>query len=174
MSGVVCRFTTVFYPCIAFWVMSGAHICSRSSIPETFLSLLIKLLVMLFPCWQAVHVIKCYPSYILSVLSFVQEMYDYTHIPGQAVLHHGRHRHGARATSSGLRINLLLWCRRYTRLSLFHFYCWFLSALNSVYICRFHIPSNTPFSFDSPIWKTQIFTNGNPICYWHGPVKKMD
>ncbi|XP_025815779.1 uncharacterized PKHD-type hydroxylase At1g22950 isoform X1 [Panicum hallii] len=40
-----------------------------------------------------------------------EEMYDYTHIPGQAVLHHGRHRHGARAISSGLRINLLLWCR---------------------------------------------------------------
>ncbi|KAG2589010.1 2-oxoglutarate and iron-dependent oxygenase domain-containing protein CP2-like isoform X2 [Panicum virgatum] len=39
------------------------------------------------------------------------EMYDYTHIPGQAVLHRGRHRHGARAISSGLRINLLLWCR---------------------------------------------------------------
>jgi len=38
-------------------------------------------------------------------------MYDYTHIPGQAVLHRGRHRHGARAISSGLRINLLLWCR---------------------------------------------------------------
>lgn len=45
-------------------------------------------------------------------------MYDYTHIPGRAVLHRGRHRHGARATSSGLRINLLLWCRRYTGLSL--------------------------------------------------------
>ncbi|KAG2589009.1 hypothetical protein PVAP13_5NG352100 [Panicum virgatum] len=28
-----------------------------------------------------------------------------------AVLHRGRHRHGARAISSGLRINLLLWCR---------------------------------------------------------------
>ncbi|KAG2589013.1 hypothetical protein PVAP13_5NG352100 [Panicum virgatum] len=40
-----------------------------------------------------------------------EEMYDYTHIPGQAVLHRGRHRHGARAISSGLRINLLLWCR---------------------------------------------------------------
>ncbi|CAO2203585.1 unnamed protein product [Urochloa humidicola] len=40
-----------------------------------------------------------------------EEMYDYTHIPGQAVLHRGRHRHGARATSTGLRINLLLWCR---------------------------------------------------------------
>ncbi|KAL8463427.1 hypothetical protein ACS0TY_034180 [Phlomoides rotata] len=42
------------------------------------------------------------------------EIYDYTHVPGQAVLHRGRHRHGARATTSGSRINLLLWCRRYS------------------------------------------------------------
>uniref|UniRef100_A0A0D9V1C0 Fe2OG dioxygenase domain-containing protein n=1 Tax=Leersia perrieri TaxID=77586 RepID=A0A0D9V1C0_9ORYZ len=40
-----------------------------------------------------------------------EEMYDYIHVPGRAVLHRGRHRHGARPTSSGLRINLLLWCR---------------------------------------------------------------
>ncbi|KAF0921042.1 hypothetical protein E2562_038242 [Oryza meyeriana var. granulata] len=40
-----------------------------------------------------------------------EEMYDYSHVPGRAVLHRGRHRHGARPTSSGLRINLLLWCR---------------------------------------------------------------
>ncbi|KAL6007375.1 hypothetical protein ACLOJK_032872 [Asimina triloba] len=40
-----------------------------------------------------------------------EEILDYTHVPGQAVLHRGRHRHGARATTSGHRINLLLWCR---------------------------------------------------------------
>jgi hypothetical protein len=40
-----------------------------------------------------------------------EEMYDYSHIPGRAVLHRGRHRHGARPTTSGLRMNLLLWCR---------------------------------------------------------------
>ncbi|KAM6569288.1 hypothetical protein CsatB_017273 [Cannabis sativa] len=40
-----------------------------------------------------------------------QEIFDYSHVPGQAVLHRGRHRHGARATTSGHRINLLLWCR---------------------------------------------------------------
>ncbi|XP_024030340.1 uncharacterized PKHD-type hydroxylase At1g22950 [Morus notabilis] len=40
-----------------------------------------------------------------------EEIFDYTHEPGQAVLHRGRHRHGARATTSGHRINLLLWCR---------------------------------------------------------------
>ncbi|VAH76733.1 hypothetical protein VPH35_051755 [Triticum aestivum] len=40
-----------------------------------------------------------------------EEMYDYSHVPGRAVLHRGRHRHGARPTSSGLRMNLLLWCR---------------------------------------------------------------
>ncbi|KAF4386379.1 hypothetical protein F8388_020006 [Cannabis sativa] len=40
-----------------------------------------------------------------------EEIFDYSHVPGQAVLHRGRHRHGARATTSGHRINLLLWCR---------------------------------------------------------------
>ncbi|KAK9277752.1 hypothetical protein L1049_007299 [Liquidambar formosana] len=40
-----------------------------------------------------------------------EETLDYFHVPGHAVLHRGRHRHGARATTSGHRINLLLWCR---------------------------------------------------------------
>lgn len=40
-----------------------------------------------------------------------EEILDYSHVPGRAVLHRGRHRHGARATTSGNRINLLLWCR---------------------------------------------------------------
>ncbi|KAL5726592.1 2-oxoglutarate and iron-dependent oxygenase domain-containing protein cp2 [Ranunculus cassubicifolius] len=40
-----------------------------------------------------------------------EEILDYSHIPGQAVLHRGRHRHGARITKNGHRINLLLWCR---------------------------------------------------------------
>ncbi|KAE9450968.1 hypothetical protein C3L33_17124, partial [Rhododendron williamsianum] len=40
-----------------------------------------------------------------------EEIFDYSHVPGRAVLHRGRHRHGARATTSGHRINLLLWCR---------------------------------------------------------------
>ncbi|KFK39158.1 hypothetical protein AALP_AA3G207800 [Arabis alpina] len=39
------------------------------------------------------------------------ESFDYCHIPGQAVLHRGRHRHGARATTAGHRVNMLLWCR---------------------------------------------------------------
>ncbi|GMI86146.1 CUPULIFORMIS2 [Hibiscus trionum] len=39
------------------------------------------------------------------------EILDYSHVPGRAVLHRGRHRHGARATTSGHRCNLLLWCR---------------------------------------------------------------
>ncbi|KAK1324917.1 putative PKHD-type hydroxylase [Acorus calamus] len=41
----------------------------------------------------------------------LEESYDYSHVPGQAVLHRGRHRHGARATTSGHRVNLLMWCR---------------------------------------------------------------
>ncbi|KAM0961269.1 hypothetical protein ACFX13_020994 [Malus domestica] len=40
-----------------------------------------------------------------------EEIFDYPHVPGHAILHHGRHRHGARATTSGRRVNLLLWCR---------------------------------------------------------------
>ncbi|XP_042505990.1 2-oxoglutarate and iron-dependent oxygenase domain-containing protein CP2-like [Macadamia integrifolia] len=40
-----------------------------------------------------------------------EEILDYFHVPGKAVLHRGRHRHGARATTVGHRINLLLWCR---------------------------------------------------------------
>ncbi|KAK9105843.1 hypothetical protein Scep_022687 [Stephania cephalantha] len=40
-----------------------------------------------------------------------EEFLEYSHVPGQAALHRGRHRHGARATTSGHRINLLLWCR---------------------------------------------------------------
>ncbi|XP_078431455.1 2-oxoglutarate (2OG) and Fe(II)-dependent oxygenase superfamily protein isoform X2 [Wolffia australiana] len=39
------------------------------------------------------------------------ELVEYAHVPGQAVLHRGRHRHGALATTSGHRINLLLWCK---------------------------------------------------------------
>lgn len=42
-----------------------------------------------------------------------EEILDYSHVPGRAVFHRGRHRHGARPTTSGHRINLLLWCRRY-------------------------------------------------------------
>ncbi|XP_061374570.1 2-oxoglutarate and iron-dependent oxygenase domain-containing protein CP2-like [Gastrolobium bilobum] len=43
--------------------------------------------------------------------SHSEEIFDYSHVPGRAVLHHGCHRHGARATTSGHRVNLLLWCR---------------------------------------------------------------
>ncbi|KAK4280743.1 hypothetical protein QN277_012324 [Acacia crassicarpa] len=43
--------------------------------------------------------------------SLSEEIFDYSHVPGRALLHRGRHRHGARATTSGQRINLLLWCR---------------------------------------------------------------
>ncbi|KAK4773391.1 hypothetical protein SAY87_028410 [Trapa incisa] len=40
-----------------------------------------------------------------------EEIFDYVHVPGRAVLHRGCHRHGARSTTAGHRINLLLWCR---------------------------------------------------------------
>ncbi|KAJ4974888.1 hypothetical protein NE237_008062 [Protea cynaroides] len=41
----------------------------------------------------------------------LEAIVDYSHVPGKAVLHHGRLRNGAKATTSGHRINLLLWCR---------------------------------------------------------------
>ncbi|KAJ4973948.1 hypothetical protein NE237_007122 [Protea cynaroides] len=40
-----------------------------------------------------------------------EETLDYSQVPGKAVLYHGHHRHGARATTAGHRINLILWCR---------------------------------------------------------------
>ncbi|KFK44383.1 hypothetical protein AALP_AA1G250200 [Arabis alpina] len=43
-----------------------------------------------------------------------KEVFDYPHVPGRAILHRGRHRHGARATTSGHRVNLILWCRSST------------------------------------------------------------
>lgn len=39
------------------------------------------------------------------------ERYDYKHRPGWAVLHLGRHRHGAFPIRTGSRSNLILWCR---------------------------------------------------------------
>lgn len=39
------------------------------------------------------------------------EVFDYQHVQGRAVLHRGHHRHGARATTLGTRMNLVLWCR---------------------------------------------------------------
>nr|XP_025676306.1 uncharacterized PKHD-type hydroxylase At1g22950 isoform X2 [Arachis hypogaea] len=46
--------------------------------------------------------------------SQLEEIFDYSHVPGQAILHSGRHRHGAKATVSGKRMNLILWCRSST------------------------------------------------------------
>lgn len=40
-----------------------------------------------------------------------EEIFEYSHVPGQAVLHAGRHRHGAKEILSGHRMNLILWCR---------------------------------------------------------------
>ncbi|KAK1359476.1 PKHD-type hydroxylase [Heracleum sosnowskyi] len=39
------------------------------------------------------------------------EIYNYSQVPGRAVLHCGYHRHGALSTTSGHRANMLLWCR---------------------------------------------------------------
>ncbi|RDY02185.1 putative PKHD-type hydroxylase, partial [Mucuna pruriens] len=43
-----------------------------------------------------------------------REVFDYSHVTGHAILHAGRHRHGARPTTSGNRMNLILWCRSST------------------------------------------------------------
>ena len=40
-----------------------------------------------------------------------EEEVEYTHAPGMALLHRGKHRHGAHAITSGERHNLILWCR---------------------------------------------------------------
>lgn len=40
-----------------------------------------------------------------------EEVLEYSHVPGRAILHAGRHRHGAKAITSGQRTNLILWCR---------------------------------------------------------------
>ncbi|CAI9259276.1 unnamed protein product [Lactuca saligna] len=40
-----------------------------------------------------------------------EEIFEYSHVPGRAVIHRGRHRHGARPTTAGNRVNLLIWCR---------------------------------------------------------------
>ncbi|XP_052731518.1 2-oxoglutarate and iron-dependent oxygenase domain-containing protein ICU11 isoform X3 [Vigna angularis] len=47
------------------------------------------------------------------VLSIAQpgEIFNYSHVPGHAILHPGRQRHGARPTTSGNRMNLIIWCR---------------------------------------------------------------
>jgi len=39
------------------------------------------------------------------------EEFEWQHRPGTAVLHRGRHRHGANAITSGARYNLILWCK---------------------------------------------------------------
>lgn len=43
--------------------------------------------------------------------TYPEEISEYSHVPGQAVLHAGRHRHGAKIITSGYRVNLILWCR---------------------------------------------------------------
>jgi len=40
-----------------------------------------------------------------------EERFPYAHEPGVAVLHAGKHRHGARPIDAGARYNLILWCR---------------------------------------------------------------
>eukprot|EP00252_Welwitschia_mirabilis_P025335 TRINITY_DN7870_c0_g1_i1.p1 TRINITY_DN7870_c0_g1~~TRINITY_DN7870_c0_g1_i1.p1 ORF type:complete len:390 (-),score=65.17 TRINITY_DN7870_c0_g1_i1:352-1521(-) len=43
--------------------------------------------------------------------TYPEEIFEYANVPGHAILHAGRHRHGAKAIISGHRINLILWCR---------------------------------------------------------------
>jgi hypothetical protein len=38
------------------------------------------------------------------------EEFDIAHVPGRAILHRGRHRHGAHPITGGERYNLILWC----------------------------------------------------------------
>ncbi|XP_074374106.1 2-oxoglutarate and iron-dependent oxygenase domain-containing protein CP2-like [Apium graveolens] len=47
----------------------------------------------------------------VNVESELDEIFDYSQVPGRAVLHRGRHRHCAVSTTSGHRVNMLLWCK---------------------------------------------------------------
>ncbi|KAK1388381.1 putative PKHD-type hydroxylase [Heracleum sosnowskyi] len=47
----------------------------------------------------------------VNVNSEPEETFDYSQVPGRAVMHRGRHRHGALSTTSGHRVNMLLWCK---------------------------------------------------------------
>jgi hypothetical protein len=38
------------------------------------------------------------------------EEFQIGHVPGRAILHRGRHRHGAQPITGGARYNLILWC----------------------------------------------------------------
>jgi len=40
-----------------------------------------------------------------------KELFEFTHTPGKAIFHIGKHRHGANSIKSGERYNLILWCR---------------------------------------------------------------
>jgi len=39
------------------------------------------------------------------------DSFSYEHVPGRALLHAGKHRHGARPIRNGQRVNLIIWCR---------------------------------------------------------------
>lgn len=39
-----------------------------------------------------------------------EEEFEISHVPGRAILHRGKHRHGANPIESGQRYNLILWC----------------------------------------------------------------
>ncbi|KAF8109954.1 hypothetical protein N665_0089s0072 [Sinapis alba] len=43
-----------------------------------------------------------------------EEYCEYSHVPGQAILHRGSHRHGAKGITNGIRANLIMWCRSST------------------------------------------------------------
>jgi len=70
----------------------------------------------------------------VNVDAHTEEFFEYTHVPGQAVLHAGRHRHGANEILSGHRMNLILWCRsavfRELKKHQHDFYSWCGECLN--------------------------------------------
>lgn len=46
----------------------------------------------------------------LDTPSAPEEDFDYDHVPGVALLHAGKHRHGAHPITAGERCNLIVWC----------------------------------------------------------------
>jgi hypothetical protein len=39
-----------------------------------------------------------------------EEEFEISHVAGRAILHRGKHRHGANPIAGGQRYNLILWC----------------------------------------------------------------
>ncbi len=118
-------------------------------------------------------------SAFLSLHQWLQEVLEYSHVPGHAILHAGRHRHGAKAITSGQRTNLILWCRRWVSLpvsihhSLFQhdFKCDILTTcLGSLVLASLVLANNMTMSFHwfqeyDREWGHRLAYHWLPLCF---------